>query len=82
MKSVINITFILTLIFSCSKENKTKINLTKKVEYGYLISEYLESKKLEPNMIFNNSYYTNKNIILDLLIMKLNSRRKVTHSKL
>jgi len=62
MKSKIKLTFILILIFSCSKENKTKhtTDLTKKVEYGNIISDYLDSKKYEPTLIFNNPYDNNK----------------------
>ncbi|WP_299124820.1 hypothetical protein [uncultured Tenacibaculum sp.] len=62
MKYVIKLIFILFLIFSCSRENKNKPknNFTKKVEYRIMISEYLESKKYEPTLIFNNPYYSNK----------------------
>ncbi|GLB48734.1 hypothetical protein [Neptunitalea lumnitzerae] len=62
MKTLIKLTFILILIFSCSNENKTKpkTDLAKKVNYGTIISEYLESRKNEPTLIFNNTYYPNK----------------------
>ena len=68
MKPVIKLTFILILIFSCSKKNKTKpkTDSTKKVEYGAIISEYLESKKYEPTLIFNNPYNTNKKSTIKL----------------
>lgn len=68
MKSVIKSTFILLLIFSCTKEKRTesKTDLTKKVEYGTMISEYLESKKHEPTLIFNNPYKSDKKSAIKL----------------
>ena len=68
MKSVIKLTFVLLLIFSCSKEQKTKSEIiTKKIDYGIIISEYLESKKYEPTVIFNNPYDINKKSSIRLL---------------
>ncbi|WP_282068311.1 hypothetical protein [Olleya namhaensis] len=68
MKSVIKLTLVMILIFSCSKEQKTKSEIiTKKIEYGVVISEYLESKKYEPTLIFNNPFYNNKKSTISLL---------------
>lgn len=68
MKSVIKLTLVLLLIFSCSKEQKTKSEIiTKKIDYGIIISEYLESEKYEPTVIFNNPYDINKKSTIRLL---------------
>lgn len=61
MKTLLKLTFLLILIFSCSNENKTEptTDLVKRVNYGTIISEYLESRKYKPTLIFNNTQYPN-----------------------
>uniref|UniRef100_UPI00404A57BE hypothetical protein n=1 Tax=Flavobacterium sp. TaxID=239 RepID=UPI00404A57BE len=68
MKSLIKLTLVLLLIFSCAKEQKTKSEIiTKKIDYGIIISKYLESEKHEPTIIFNNPYDINKKFTIRLL---------------
>jgi len=93
MKSVIKLTLILTLVFSCSKKQQVKpeINI-KKIEYGKIISDYLESKRIKPTLTFNNNgkfairllenniSWSEKNNALEIIIdgTKLNTSDKVT----
>ncbi|WP_405368355.1 hypothetical protein [Nonlabens sp. Asnod2-A12] len=68
MKSVIKLTLVLILISSCSKKKTTESKIiTKKIEYGIIITDYLESEKYKPTVVFNNPNYNNKKSIIRLL---------------
>ncbi len=54
MKQTIKILTILTILVSCTSTPNKTVELTKKVDYGKMIEEYLESKTIEPTVIFNN----------------------------
>ncbi|MDR9417040.1 MAG: hypothetical protein RI564_12215 [Gracilimonas sp.] len=54
MKPTIKILTILTILISCiSATNKTDYS-TEKVDYGQMIQEYLQTKTIEPTLVFNN----------------------------
>jgi len=77
MKSVIKLTFVLILIFSCSKKQKAKSEISmKKIEYGAIISDYLETKNYEPTLVFNNPYDSNKKFTIELLENKISWSEK------
>lgn len=67
-KFKINLISILILVFSCSEKKNTETKIEKeKNEFRTIISEYLELKKLEPTIVFNNASNPNKKFAAKLL---------------
>jgi hypothetical protein len=54
MKQTIKILTILTILISCNSRTDRTGNSTKMVDYGKMIEDYLQTKTIEPTVVFNN----------------------------
>lgn len=54
MKPTIKIFTVLTILIGCISATNKIDNSTEKVDYGQMIEEYLQTKTIEPTVVFNN----------------------------
>ncbi len=54
MKSTFKILTILTILISCISATDKTENSSEQVDYGQMIEEYLQTKIIEPTIVFNN----------------------------